>query len=278
MIAPGARLIDLGNPASACPDNGGLRAWWLGLANNTGGPQLFDASGRNLPAPLVSGPKWVPGPRGFFGLEFDGSGQRAGATPSAVITQPFSVSCWVRGAAAAGFAKLMGSSSDYGFSVTDNGTGEVNPTMSTTGFVLKSIVVPGVLDSTWHYLHCIYTGAAFRGYRDGVFAASTAASGTVGSGGGFDFESLYIGARPNGSSPWTGQIVDVRLSYGDGGPWLADTAGGSSAADGYAARLYQQALQGHPATLNRYSSAVPILGGVPTGQPPDTATAWLLTA
>lgn len=238
------------DPVGAHGLNEGLVAWWLGLPELSGGPNLFDLGGR-YKGTLTNGPLWAPGPNGFAAVSFDGSDDRIDLPAQWSVANGLTYSAWIRPATiSSGFYAIRANKK--------------------TILVYRGTAVSWWADSDLSQVDVSFTFVAGRDYHVAVTQVGTAytvyVNGTaVGSGttNALDDTSdkANIGSF-GGSFLFAGLITDVRdynrvLSAGE--MWA----------------LYEQGRGGYPDLLDRVSSKV---WSFPAVTPAADNVVWLLRA
>jgi hypothetical protein len=258
-------LLDPSCPIEwAHPLNRGLVSDWTIGPNSgwRGGATLRDLTrgGRKSnDAPLTNGPAWGAGAVAPFGsLKFDGVDDYTAATLPTAIAGPFAVALWIKAAASQSFKNPFGSSSSLCWYTQTSGASGLDLALYTNppDGSFSSITVTGVMDSTWHRVAAVFTGASWRGYRDGRLIASASPAGTVvGYNGTVPFATFETG-RGAGGNYCSCALSGVGLWAGAG---LF-----RSAPDTFAAVDYAESRRGNPERfrwLRPWSFGVPATGG-----------------
>jgi hypothetical protein len=188
-----------------------------GTATADSGPNGFTGT-------FVGAPAWVPSPFGRYCLDFNGSVEYVNiGNPTALqITGPLTLSAWVwpTSTAVANGGRIVdkqGGSGLYGWSLNVENTGQWAFQIAKSPTVLVALDVPNVPLNGWVHVAGVYdpndvNGPILKLYTNGVLG------GTLTNGVPYaqtnSALNVTIGARPGGSTPWSGLIDEVRIYAG----------------------------------------------------------------
>jgi hypothetical protein len=222
LTASGSQTTHI--PGIYMPFTGGLVGYWR-LDESIAGSTAADASGynndgtpagaggsNNKPQPSTS----VPGGTNFLttrSLHFDGTDDVLDAGNASVLTMtnPFTVSAWVRstGDSNYGYIAGKGDTSDLnGYYITiDQSTGYPTVYSMQAAAYQAAVVATNIKnDGIWHHLLGTFNGTHLRMYLDGVAGTAVAASNPTSNSSPF-----RIGASNYAGRFFTGNIDDVRV-------------------------------------------------------------------
>lgn len=188
----------------------GLAGYWP--MDEGGGTSTYDASGNNNVGALTNGPVWIAGKTGWA-LSLDGVNDSVNAGNSATLGMPnnITVAFWVNAPVNSGYQRMISKNnqSSQGWEIQNSpNSANVAVRIDTSSSTNQLFYIYNVINSTWHHVAFVISGASVARYVDGVLQSSSAYA--VGGGVG-NSTNLIIGGDFTGGSCFNEKIDDVRV-------------------------------------------------------------------